>query len=114
VDKKTSRRMAIEYYIDGEILYKRSFDETLLKCMNESKANKALREVHIGIYTTYVNGHVVTRQMQRARYFWMTIEKDCIEFVLKYYKCQVYSDKINAPQRLYSTWYHPSHSQCEE
>jgi hypothetical protein len=97
VDKKTLRRMAIEYYIDREILYKRSFDETLLRCMNESKANKALREVHRGIYTIYMNGHVMTRQMQRARYFWMTIEKDCIEFVQKYYKWQVYSDKINAP-----------------
>jgi hypothetical protein len=46
--------------------------------MNESKVNKALQEVHRGIYTTYVNGHVMTRQMQRAKYFWMTIEKDCI------------------------------------
>ena len=42
MDKKTSRRMAIEYYIDGEILYKRSFDETLLRCLNELEANKAL------------------------------------------------------------------------
>jgi len=39
----------------------------------------------------------MTRQMQRARYFWMTIEKDFIEFVQKYYKWQVYNDKINAP-----------------
>jgi hypothetical protein len=42
MDKKTLRRMAIEYYIDEEILYKRSFDETLLRCLNELEANKAL------------------------------------------------------------------------
>jgi hypothetical protein len=27
----------------------------------------------------------------------MTMVKDCIEYVRKYQKCQVYSDKINAP-----------------
>jgi ribonuclease HI len=29
-DKKTLRRLAIDFYLDGEILYKRSFDGTLL------------------------------------------------------------------------------------
>ncbi|XP_073268737.1 uncharacterized protein [Populus alba] len=43
------------------------------------------------------NGHMMARQMQRAGYFWLTMEKDCIEFVRKCHKCQVYSDKINAP-----------------
>ena len=37
------------------------------------------------------------RQMQRSGYFWMTMEKDCINYVRECHKCQVYSDKINAP-----------------
>jgi hypothetical protein len=62
MDKKTLRRMAIEYYIDKEILYKRSFDETLLKCLNELEANKALWEVHGLIFcTTHANGHMMAR-----------------------------------------------------
>jgi ribonuclease HI len=97
-NKKTLRRMAMEYFIDGEILYKRSFDGTLLRCLDRSEANKALYEVHGGICTVHANGHMMARQMQRAGYFWMTMEKDCIEFVRKCHKCQVYSDKINAPQ----------------
>jgi len=40
---------------------------------------------------------MMARQMQTNEYFWMTIEKDCIQFVRKYNKCHVYSDKINAP-----------------
>ncbi|XP_073263054.1 uncharacterized protein [Populus alba] len=96
-DKKTLRRMEMEYFIDGEILYKRSFNGTLLRCLDRSEANKALYEVHGGICTTHANGHMMARQMQRAWYFWLTMEKDCIEFVRKCHKCQVYSDKINAP-----------------
>jgi hypothetical protein len=42
MDKKTLRRMAIEYYIDEEILYKRLFDGTSLRCLNKIEANKAL------------------------------------------------------------------------
>jgi len=44
MDKKTLRRLAIDFYLDGEILYKRSFDGTFLRCLNETDARKALRE----------------------------------------------------------------------
>ena len=44
-NKKTLRRLAIDLYLDGEISYKRSFDGTLLRCLNETDAIKALREV---------------------------------------------------------------------
>ncbi|XP_061979625.1 uncharacterized protein LOC133700079 [Populus nigra] len=38
MDKKTLRRLARDFYLDGEILYKRSFDGTLLRCLNETDA----------------------------------------------------------------------------
>lgn len=96
-NKKTLRRMSIEWYIDGEVLYKMLFDGSLLRCLNESEANKALHKVHGEIYTTHTNRHMMARQMQRAKYFLMTMEKDCIEFVRKCHKYQVYSYKINVP-----------------
>ena len=45
MDKKTLRRLVIDFYLDGKILYKKSFDGTLLRCLNETDAIKALREV---------------------------------------------------------------------
>jgi ribonuclease HI len=107
-DKKTLRRLAIDFYLDGEILYKRSFDGTLLRCLNEADARKALREVHEGICSTHASGHMIARKIQRAGYFWMTLEKDCIDYVRKCHKCQVYSDKVNMPPaplfNLISPW----------
>ena len=97
IDKKTLRRLAMDFYLDGEILYKKSSDGTLLRCLDEFEAKSALREVHEGICSTHANGHVMARKIQRAGYFWMTLEKDCIDYVRKCHKCQVYSDKINAP-----------------
>jgi len=56
MDKRTLRRLAMDFYLDGEILYKRSFDGTLLRCLNEIDAKNALREVHEGICSTHANG----------------------------------------------------------
>jgi hypothetical protein len=108
MDKKTLRRFAIGFYLDGEILYKRSFDGTLLRCLNATDARKALREVHEGICSTQASGHMMARKIQRADYFWMTLEKDCINYVRTCLKCQVHSYKVNAPPtplfNLVSPW----------
>ena len=31
----------------------------------------------------------------RAEYYWMTLENDCIKYVRKCHKCQIYADKIH-------------------
>jgi hypothetical protein len=97
MDKKTLRRLAMDFYLNKEILYKISFDGTLLRCLNGTNAKNALREVYEGICSTHANGHMVVRKIQRAGYFWMTLEKDCIDYTRKCHKCQVHSDKVNAP-----------------
>ena len=33
----------------------------------------------------------------RAEYYWMTLENDCINYVWKCHKCQIYADKIHVP-----------------
>jgi hypothetical protein len=95
--KKTLRRLAMYFYLDGEILYKKSSNGTLPRCLDEAEAKDALWEVHEGICSTHASGHMMARKIQRAIYFWMTLEKDCIDHVQKCHKCQVYSDKANAP-----------------
>ncbi|PKI37277.1 hypothetical protein CRG98_042329 [Punica granatum] len=37
-DRKTLRRLAIHYFLNGEILYRRSFDSTLLRCIDEHES----------------------------------------------------------------------------
>jgi hypothetical protein len=87
----------MDFYLDGEILFKRSFDGTLLRCLNETDARNVLQEVYERICSTHVSGYMMARKIQRVGYFWMTLERDYINYVRKYHKCQVYSDKINTP-----------------
>jgi len=44
-DEKTLRRMVMNHYLDVDVLYKRSFDKTLLRCLNEKEVMQALQEI---------------------------------------------------------------------
>ena len=36
-------------------------------------------------------------QVMRAGYYWLTLERDCIQYAQKCHKCQIYSNKIHVP-----------------
>ena len=96
-DKRTLRRMAMDFFLNGEILYKRNYDTVLLRCVDAMEAKKIIEEVHEGFCATHSNGHAMARTILRAGYFWLTMESDCINHVRKCHKCQIYADKIHTP-----------------
>ncbi|XP_012448875.1 uncharacterized protein LOC105772082 [Gossypium raimondii] len=68
-DKRTLRRLANDYVLDGEILYKRGKDQVLLRCVDAIEAKKILEEVHKGVYGTHANSFMMARQIMRFRYY---------------------------------------------
>jgi hypothetical protein len=53
----------MDFYLDEEILYERSFDGTLLRSLNEADARNALQKVYKGIFSTHTNGHMMARKI---------------------------------------------------
>ena len=49
VDKKTIRRLAMNSFLDGDVLYKRGKDGVLLRCVDAKEAKKLIEEVHNGV-----------------------------------------------------------------
>ncbi|KAK5772261.1 hypothetical protein PVK06_048542 [Gossypium arboreum] len=96
-DKRTLRRLASDYVLDGEILYKRRKDQVLLRCVDAIEAKKILEEVHEGVCGTHANGFIMARQIMRFGYYWSTMEGDCINYAKRCHKCLIYGDKINVP-----------------
>uniref|UniRef100_A0A2N9FLB3 Integrase catalytic domain-containing protein n=1 Tax=Fagus sylvatica TaxID=28930 RepID=A0A2N9FLB3_FAGSY len=47
-EKKYIRRMAFQFFLSGEILYKRTHDATLLRCVDAEEANRLIQEMHAG------------------------------------------------------------------
>jgi len=58
-DKRTLRRLAANFFLNGDVLYKRNHDMVLLRCVDVSEAEQILREVHEGSFGTYANGHAM-------------------------------------------------------
>ena len=43
----------MRFLLDGEVLYKKGKDQVLLRCVNSSKANKIVEEIHKGVCGTH-------------------------------------------------------------
>ena len=85
------------FFLDGDVLYKKSKDQMLLRCVDVDEAKKIIHEIHEGVCGTHASGHVMARQIMRVGYYWMTLKNDYIKYVRKYHKCQIYADKIHVP-----------------
>ncbi|PKI63894.1 hypothetical protein CRG98_015675 [Punica granatum] len=73
-------RLAMHYFLSGEILYRRSFDSMLLWCIDEHKSRRPMEE-----------------KIMRLGYYWSTMETNCVKHVRHCHRCQVYADQIKAP-----------------
>ena len=57
------------FFLDEEVLYKKSKDQILLRCVDTTKAKKIVNEIHEGVCGTHASGHVMARQIMRAGYY---------------------------------------------
>ncbi|XP_070017830.1 uncharacterized protein [Nicotiana sylvestris] len=76
--KCTLRRLSNHFFQNGGILYRRTPDLGLLRCVDAKEASKLLEEIHAGTCGLHMNGFVLAKKILRARCFWMTTETGCI------------------------------------
>ena len=79
--KRTIRQLANGFLLSGDILYKRTPDLNLLRCVNNQEAETIMNEVHSGVCGPHMNGYVLQKKIIRAGYYWLTMERDCFQFV---------------------------------
>ncbi|GAU51864.1 hypothetical protein TSUD_416480, partial [Trifolium subterraneum] len=56
-DKKYLRRLASQFFLSGEVLYKRNYDMVLLRCVDKCEADMLIKEIHEGSFGTHASGH---------------------------------------------------------
>nr|XP_009588627.1 uncharacterized protein LOC104086140 [Nicotiana tomentosiformis] len=79
--KRSLRRLANHFFLNGEVMYRRTPDIGLLRCVDATKATRLLEEIHAGTCGPHMNGFTLAKKILRARYFWMTMESDSIRYV---------------------------------
>ncbi|XP_015054837.1 uncharacterized protein LOC107001216 [Solanum pennellii] len=95
--KKSIYRMALNFFLSGEILNNLTLDLDLLKCIDGVEAAKLIEQIHAGVCGMHMIRLTLARKILRAGYFWMTMEHDCCKFVQKCHKGQVHGDLIRVP-----------------
>ncbi|XP_049399892.1 uncharacterized protein LOC125863978 [Solanum stenotomum] len=89
--------MANHFFLNGEILYRRTSDLGLLRYVDVAEATRILEEIHAGTCGPHMNGFTLAKKILRAGYFWMTMERDIIRYVQKCHQCQVHGYFIWVP-----------------
>ncbi|RDX88011.1 hypothetical protein CR513_30443, partial [Mucuna pruriens] len=90
-NKRTLRKLAMSFFLNGDVLYKRNSDITFLLCVD------AREEIHEGVFETHANGYAMAKKILKAGYYWAKMEADCCDHVRKCHKCQIYIDNNCVP-----------------
>ncbi|XP_059316890.1 uncharacterized protein LOC132067618 [Lycium ferocissimum] len=67
--KKPIRRLANRFFLNKEVLYKKTLDLGLLRCVDAEEATKLLKEVHIGACGPHMNGFILAKKILRTGYY---------------------------------------------
>lgn len=64
--KKTLIHQASKHTIIANTLYRKGFDGTLLRCLDERETQLSLKEVHDGIYGVHQSGPPLSKKLLRT------------------------------------------------
>ncbi|XP_027103168.1 uncharacterized protein [Coffea arabica] len=95
--KSFLRKLSSKFFLNGEVVYKRTSDLGLLKSVDEDEADYLMKEVCSGVCGSHMNEHLLVKKIMRTGYFWLTMEHDCVNFVRKCIKCQLHGDIMRTP-----------------
>ncbi|XP_077219730.1 uncharacterized protein LOC143853922 [Tasmannia lanceolata] len=96
-ERRSLQKLAANFIICGEELYRRSFDGIQLLCIDEDQATELIEQTREGDCGPHMNGKMLSRKILRLGYYWPTMEADCYAYVKKCHKCQVYANLIHVP-----------------
>ncbi|XP_057456689.1 uncharacterized protein LOC130747692 [Lotus japonicus] len=100
---KDQIREASRYTMMGGQLYRRGVGVPLLRCVSKEDAERIMFEVHEGVCASHIGGRSLASKVLRARFYWPTLKGDCMEYVKKCEKCQVFADLHRAPPEVLSS-----------
>ncbi|XP_070036522.1 uncharacterized protein [Nicotiana tomentosiformis] len=76
--KQALRRLAHHFFLNKEVLYRRTPDLVLLRCVDVTEETRLLEEIHVGTCRPHMNSFTLAKKILRVGYFWMTMKNDSI------------------------------------
>ncbi|VFQ65912.1 unnamed protein product [Cuscuta campestris] len=96
------RMRAPTYKVQDGILYKRSYNGVLLRCLRAAEAKALMEEIHEGVCAAHQGLYSISRRAIIQGYFWPTMRKDCEEYVRKCPTSQQFQNMPGRPATNYT------------
>ena len=95
--KEATRKLKVQaarFVLIKDILYKKGFSYTYLRCLIPEDADFVMREVHEGVCGNHSGSLSLVHKLIRVGYYWPTMQKDAIVYVKACEKCQRFGSLI--------------------
>ncbi|VFQ94347.1 unnamed protein product [Cuscuta campestris] len=96
------RMRAPTYKVQDGVLYKRSYNGVLLRCLRATEAKALMEEIHEGVCAAHQGPYSISKRAIIQGYFWPTMRKDCEEYVRKCPTCQQFQNIPGRPATNYT------------
>ena len=98
-ERVSIQRRAPNFHLDipSKMLYRKSFNGVLLRCLSQQEAEETLKEVHAGLCGAHQAGPKLYDQIKRLGYYWPTMVADTMQFAKRCQQCQVHGDYVHMP-----------------
>ena len=68
-EKYTLHILARNYASHDGVLYKRMLNGTQLRCFKKNEADEVMREIHVGVCGSHMNGIILAKKIFRQGYY---------------------------------------------
>ena len=91
------RYRAARYTVINDVLYKRGYTTSYLKCLTAEQGDYVLREIHNGVCGDHSGSRSLAYKVFRQGYFWLTMHQDANSLVKRCDKCQRFGNVPHIP-----------------
>jgi hypothetical protein len=91
------RLKSASFHLVNGILFRQSFDDILMRCLEKDEAGKVLLELHAGEVGGHFGVDTTAHKVQRAGYYWPTLFRDAHALCHKCIICQKASGRLQKP-----------------
>ena len=95
--KEVARKLKVQaarFVLIKDVLYKKGFSRSFLRCLIPEEADYVMREVHKEVCENHSESQFLVHKLIRTGYYWPTMQKDAIAYVKTCDKCQRFGNLI--------------------
>ena len=83
---------AARFVLIDDVLYRRGYSLSYLRCLSSEEADYVLCEIHARICGNHARARSLAKKVLRAGYYWPTLQKDAYNIVRVCDKCQPFAN----------------------